>query len=226
MDAVFRTLADDGGAFRELKIGLEKLKLNDTDVDMAANGDQPPIECQAEHNNQKVNWSKCTDEYPVDMRAFRHYKPTSEGGELVLRHGIGQEATAAALSREQQAKNREKRKVIKAFFTTGSQEQMRLVLLSFLCDPKIRKVASSIGVNMREARIGHHILRTCKRLMDRTQRTSNKNGRLPVVKKSLVKYMSVAFIKTPPKIIGSHSNDQTAQKSRQPAYGDVSRRDL
>ena len=43
--------------------------------------------------------------FRTEMRAFRHYKPTSEGGELVLRHEIGQEATAAALSREQQAKN-------------------------------------------------------------------------------------------------------------------------
>ena len=77
MNELVRRLANDDAAFHELELCIEKLRSNDSTP-------SPPIESQAKHNNQKVNWSTCTDKYLVDERTFRNY--CSANCDRVLRH--------------------------------------------------------------------------------------------------------------------------------------------
>lgn len=208
MQAILKAISGDEWVHQQLEVGLQSLSLE-------ASTTAVPLLSQAKHNNKKVDWSQCTDPYEVDERAFKNYKRhhLSEDREE-CRHEVGQENTAAALQIELKAKNYEKRKVIKAFRTTGSFEQRRLVLLHFLSDPEIRDIASSIGVNLREVRVARHILQCYRKLLNRSQTNTNKNGRLIHIKRAMVHSLSVAASKTPPK------------DGAKPDYSAISRREM
>jgi len=59
---------------------------------------------------------------------------------------------------ERKALSRAKKKVLKAFVGIGMFEQQRLILLRVLSDPSIRNIASSIGINMNETKLGQQLL--------------------------------------------------------------------
>jgi hypothetical protein len=109
----------------------------------------------------------------VDERAFRNYKPAYKNGGP--RHKPGTEDTKDAIMLESQATNYEKRKLIETFSGIGNIAQKRLVLRNFLCDPQIKDIAASIGIDFEQDRVGQHILEQWRKIMYRAQNTTNKN---------------------------------------------------
>ena len=199
MEALVRALSGDVSAFQQLQVGLQKLSLQSSSPGDGAATAEPPIVSQSKHNNQQVVWSECDDYCAVDERAFKVHKPSGLLMDCKPRHDPRMEDTKVALAKESMAKNYEKRKMISIYKETGNREQRRLVLLSFLSDPDIRDEASSIGVNLKEARIGRHILHCWRRIMSRAQSTANKNGRIIDDKRALVQSMATAAVPTPTK---------------------------
>jgi len=119
-----------------------------------------PIQ-QAYHNRATVNWSNCMKPYEIDEQAFRI--------------PVAPKDTAASILAENRRKNYFKRKLVEHLTTVGSFEQQRLVLMSTLTDPKVVNVASSLGVNLEEARVHRDICHSIRKYM-RMARTRDKKG--------------------------------------------------
>ena len=128
-----------------------------------------PIVSQATYNKSAVNWEECTPPYAVDQRAFRnHTRGKMKGLPRDSDPNICTNGERLALSRA-------KKKVLKAFVGIGTLEQQRLILLRVLSDPSIRNIVSSIGINMNDTKLGQQLLRCARKLIGRTQNSSNKN---------------------------------------------------
>ena len=70
---------------------------------------------------------------------------------------------------EQMATSRAKGRVMNSITRVGSLEQQRLILLKVLSDPSIRDISSSIGINMKEIKLGQQLLRCARKLVWRSQ---------------------------------------------------------
>ena len=149
-----------------------------------------PIISQATFNKSTVNWEECTPPYAVDKRAFRNH--TRGKKKSLPRDSVG----------ERIALSRAKKKVLKAFVGIRTLEQQRLILLRVLSDPSFQNISSSIGINMKENKLGQQLLRCAKKLIGRKQNSSNKNKgrcRTSLVKRSVVKALCLGLLPTPTK---------------------------
>jgi DNA-directed RNA polymerase specialized sigma24 family protein len=168
-----------------------------------------PIVSQATYYKSAVNWEECTPPYAVDQRAFRNH---SRG----KKKGLPRDSdTNIRTNGERLALSRAKKKVIKAFVGIGTLEQQRLILLRVLSDPSIRNIASSIGINMNETKLGQQLLRCARKLIGRTQKSSNKNKgrcRTCVVKRSVVKALCLGLLPTPTKEISNDGSVISSQR--------------
>ena len=68
-----------------------------------------------------------------------------------------------------------KEKVLKSILGIGTLEQWGLILLRVLSDPSIQNILSSISINMKETELGQQLLQCARKLIGRTQKSSNKN---------------------------------------------------
>ncbi len=105
------------------------------------------------------------------------------------------------------ATSRAKTKVIKSIKNVGTLEQQRLIILQVLLDPSIRDISSSIGINMKEIKLGQQLLRCARKIIERTKNCPDENGgrcRTSVAKRSVVKALCVSLLPTPTK---ESSND-------------------
>jgi len=162
-----------------------------------------PIISQATFNKSTVNWEECTPPYAVDMRAFRNH---TRGGKKGLPHDSDPNIRTVG---ERSALSRAKKKVLKVFVRIGTLEQQRLILLRVLSDPSFKNISSSIGINMKEIKLGQQLLRCARKLIGRKQNSSNKNKgrcRTSLVKRSAVKALCLGLLPTPTKEQRWHSS--------------------
>jgi hypothetical protein len=160
-----------------------------------------PIISQATFNKSAVNWEECTPPYAVDKRAFRNHTRGKNKG--LPRNSDPNICTVG----ERLALLRAKKKVLKAFVGIGTLEQQRLILLRVLSDPSFRNISSSIGINMKETKLGQQILRCARKLIGHKQHSSNKNKgrcRTSLVKQSVVKALCLGLLPTPTKEINNN----------------------
>jgi len=112
---------------------------------------------QATFNKSTVNWEECTPPYAGDKRAFRNHtrgkkKSLPSDSDPNIRT-VGERITLS----------RAKKKVLKAFVGIGTLEQQRLILLRVLSDPSFQNISSSIGINMKENKLGQQLLRCARK---------------------------------------------------------------
>ena len=79
-----------------------------------------------------------------------------------------------------------------------------MVVLHVLSDPKVRNIASSIGVNMVPIQMCQQVLWCANKLIVRANDTDNKNFRVSSKKQAVVQGLTVALLPTPTK---DDSND-------------------
>ena len=146
--------------------------------------------------------------YAVDQRAFSiHTQGKNKGLPCDSDpniHTVG----------ERMASFRAKKKVLKALVAIGTLEQRRLILLQVLSDPSIRNLSSSIGINMKETKLGQQFLQCARRLVGRTQNSSNNykgRCRTSIVKRLVVKALCLCLVPTPTK---GMSNDGIVHLSK------------
>ena len=111
--------------------------------------------------------------------------------------------------------NRLLKKILKAFVGIGMLEQQRLILLRVLSDPSIQTSRTPSGINMNETKLGQQLLRCARKLIGRTQKSSNKNkGRCQtsVVKRSVTKALCLGLLPTPTKEISNNGSVISSQR--------------
>jgi hypothetical protein len=168
-----------------------------------------PIISQATFNKSTVNWEECTPPYAVDMRAFQNHTRGEKKG--LPRDSDPNIRTVG----ERMALSRAKKKVLNAFVGIGTLEQQRLILLRVLSDPSFKNISSSIGINMKEIKLGQQLLRCARKLIGRKQNSSNKNKgrcRTSVVKRSVVKALCLGLLPTPTKEISNDGSVISSQR--------------
>jgi hypothetical protein len=164
----------------------------------------PPLATQATHNKVHVDWSKCTQPYPVDNDAFRVYSCGRRMGMPRSNHNANGSYLAKIYARN---------RVLKSILKAGNFEHQRCILLSLLSHPSVRNIASSIGVNMNEIRIGQHILKSTRKLVQRTTETTNINHRVSRSRRNVLKAIGLAMMSTPTKDgEGEYRNHSDKQK--------------
>jgi hypothetical protein len=128
-----------------------------------------PIVSQATFNKSVVNWEECTPPYAVDQRAFWNHTRGKNKGQP--RDSDPNICTVG----ERMASSRAKKKVLNAILCIGTLEQQRLILLQVLSDPFIQNILSSIGINMKETKLGQQFLQCARKLVGCIHNSSNKN---------------------------------------------------
>ena len=167
------------------------------------------IESQATFNKAPVKWEDCIPPYAVDERAFMNHTCGAKQGlpcdPNPSVHTVG----------ERMATLRAKSRVMNSIKRVGLLAQQHLVLLKVLLDPSIQDISLSIGINMKEKKLGQPLLRCARKLIHRSQNSPNKNGGwywTSVAQRSIVKALCVSLLPTPTK---EPSNDGDLINSKQ-----------
>jgi hypothetical protein len=112
-----------------------------------------PIESQATFNKSPVKWEDCVPPHAVDERDFiKSYSWSKKGLPCDPNPSV---RTVG----EQMATSRAKGRVMNSIKHVGLLEQQRLILLKVLSDPSIGDISLSIGINMKEIKLGQQLLR-------------------------------------------------------------------
>jgi len=101
---------------------------------------------------------------------------------------------------ERMAISHAKGKVTRIIKSVGLLEQQRLILLRVLSDPSTQDISSSIGINMKEIKLGQQLLRCARKLIWRSQNSPDKNGgwyQSSVAQQLVVKALCVSLLPTP-----------------------------
>ena len=118
-----------------------------------------PIESQATFNKSPVKWEDCVPPYAVDERAFMNH---TRGVKKSLPRDPNPSVRTVG---ERMATSRAKGRVMNSIKRIGLLEQQQLILLKVLSDPSIRDISSSIGINMKEIKLGQQLLRCARKLI-------------------------------------------------------------
>ena len=171
-----------------------------------------PIVSQATINKSAVYWEECTPLYAVDQHAFWiHTRGKNKGlprDSDPNIHTVG----------ERMASFRAKKKVLKALVGIGTLEQRRLILLRVLSDPSIQNLSSSIGINMKETKLGQQFLQCARKLVGRTQNSFvNYKCRCQtsIVKRSVIKALRLGLVPTPTKEMSNNGIVHLSKKRYQ-----------
>ncbi len=124
-----------------------------------------------------MKWEDCVPPYAVEERAFMNHNRGANKGlpcdPNPSVHTVG----------ERMATSRAKGRVMNSIERVGLLEQQRLILLQVLSDPSIRDISLSIGINMKEIKLGQQLLRCARKLIRRSQNSPDKNRTLSLAKK-------------------------------------------
>lgn len=122
-----------------------------------------PIFSQAIYNKQPVDWSKGPCWEPVDNRAFRT---------------PGQDDSVQSRINENWRMNNAKRRIVHSITRSGMNgSQQRKAVLAALCDPDVRGIMSSLGVNLKDVNATQEIMYNMRRIIGRAQKRTDPKGR-------------------------------------------------
>ena len=88
---------------------------------------------------------------------------------------------------------------MKLIIKSGTFKHQRCILLSVLSDPAICNIASSIGVNIHNIRLGQQLLTSVTKLLKRATKTKNKNHRVAKLQRNVIQTIGAALMRTPTK---------------------------
>ncbi len=94
----------------------------------------------------------------------------------------------------------------------GTFKHQRCILLSVLSSPAIFNIASSIGVNIHDIRLGQQLLTSVTKLLKWATKTKNKNHRVTKFKRNVMQSIGVALMPTPTK--DGNDNHSTKKRNR------------
>lgn len=138
------------------------------------------------HNNQSIDLSNPAIKGPVDERA---YVAPSKQGDNVRSQGAARKE-----------KSRCVRGIVDAVVGAGTISQQRLALRDALGHPKIRDVASSIGLNVEEVQVALYIKDNIKKMVAAIYENckNSSNGSMNMDAHSFLNAISMSVVETPP----------------------------